>query len=43
VGDDYLVSQTVRGEWFGQYAGRLELKGAVIETVFLDSGEGKNP
>jgi hypothetical protein len=43
VGDNYFVGQTIRGEWFGRDTGELELKGAGIETVFLDLGEGKNP
>ena len=43
VGDYYSAGQKVTGEWFGQGAEKLGLKGTVKEAEFLALCEGKNP
>jgi len=43
VGDYYSVGQRVAGEWFGEAAERLGLKGKVGEKEFLALCEGFNP
>ncbi len=43
VGDYYSQGQQVRGEWFGQGAEKLGLKGAVTEQEFLRLCEGLHP
>jgi conjugative relaxase-like TrwC/TraI family protein len=43
VGDYYSVGQQVAGEWFGEAAERLGLKGKVGEKEFLALCEGLNP
>ena len=43
VGDYYSQGQTVRGEWFGQGAGKLNLVGSVNETDFVAMCDGRHP
>ena len=43
TGDYYSEGQKVKGEWFGQGAEKLGLKGAVGEKDFLALCEGKHP
>lgn len=43
AGDYYAQGQQVRGEWFGQGAEKLGLKGSVRESDFLALCEGLNP
>jgi len=43
VGDYYSAGQKVAGEWFGQGAEKLGLKGAVNEADFLALCDGKHP
>jgi conjugative relaxase-like TrwC/TraI family protein len=43
VGDYYAVGHTVSGEWIGQGAERLGLKGRVEEQAFLALCEGRMP
>lgn len=43
AGDYYSAGQKVIGEWFGEAAEKLELKGAVKEADFLRLCEGLNP
>jgi len=43
VGDYYAEGQAVTGEWFGEAAGKLGLKGKVGEQEFLALCEGLNP
>src|ERR1017187_1707524 len=43
VGDYYSQGMKVAGEWLGEGAGKLGLKGTVEETAFLALCEGKNP
>lgn len=43
VGDYYAEGQTVAGEWFGQGAEKLSLKGRIEEADFLALCEGMNP
>ena len=43
VGDYYAEGQTVAGEWFGQGAEKLGLKGRIEEADFLALCEGVNP
>jgi len=43
VGDYYSAGQTITGEWFGQGAEKLGLKGSVNEAAFLALCEGRHP
>src|SRR5882672_9509500 len=43
TGDYYAQGQKVSGEWFGQGADQLGLKGSVKESDFLALCEGLNP
>ena len=43
VGDYYAAAERVDGEWFGQGAEQLGLKGAVTEKQFLALCEGRHP
>lgn len=43
VGDYYSQGQTVRGEWFGQGAGKLNLVGSVNEANFVTLCDGRHP
>jgi conjugative relaxase-like TrwC/TraI family protein len=43
VGDYYAQGMKVAGEWLGQGAAKLGLKGTVNEAAFLALCEGKNP
>lgn len=43
TGDYYAQGQKVSGEWFGQGAENLGLKGKVSEADFLTLCEGRNP
>jgi conjugative relaxase-like TrwC/TraI family protein len=43
VGDYYAEGQTISGEWFGEAAEKLGLKGNVTEKEFLALCEGLNP
>src|SRR5437868_8951718 len=43
AGDYYSEGQKVNGEWFGEGAEKLGLKGAVSEKEFLALCEGKHP
>ena len=43
VGDYYSQGMKVAGEWLGEGAGKLGLKGTVDEAAFLALCEGKNP
>lgn len=43
TGDYYSAGRKVTGEWVGQGAEKLGLKGAVKETDFLALCEGRNP
>src|SRR6202142_732121 len=43
VGDYYAEGQTISGEWFGEAAEKLGLKGRVGEKEFLALCEGLNP
>src|SRR5580698_9001439 len=43
VGDYYSAGQRITGEWLGQGAEKLGLKGAVQQADFLALCEGRNP
>ena len=43
VGDYYAEGQTISGEWFGEAAEKMGLKGRVGEKEFLALCEGLNP
>src|SRR5471032_93636 len=43
VGDYYAEGQTISGEWFGEAAAKMGLKGSVGEKEFLALCEGLNP
>lgn len=43
VGDYYSQEQKITGEWFGEGAAKLGLKGAVSEKAFLALCEGRHP
>ncbi|MBC2593504.1 relaxase domain-containing protein [Ruficoccus amylovorans] len=43
VGDYYAHDNAIQGEWFGQGAERLGLRGAVGEREFMELCEGNNP
>ena len=43
VGDYYAEGQTISGEWFGEAAEKMGLKGSVGEREFLSLCEGLNP
>jgi conjugative relaxase-like TrwC/TraI family protein len=43
TGDYYAEGQTISGEWFGEAAERLQLRGSVSEKEFLALCEGLNP
>src|ERR1035437_103025 len=43
VGDYYAEGQTISGEWFGEAAEKMGLKGSVGENEFLALCEGLNP
>ncbi|MEO6459685.1 MAG: MobF family relaxase, partial [Bdellovibrionota bacterium] len=43
VGDYYKEGESVEGEWFGEAAKRLNLKGKVKEEDFLSLCDGNNP